>query len=154
VRKVLAAGWIGAFVLAALAYPAAAVFDGMAADEHVLTAFHESKVVVNQAMFELDAPDPKGPDFPRKVMEIYGIPQDKPLRVLFVPEGRFTRPKELPTLRFILVDNVTRLKPLEAQTLYFLAKWVTGGAALGGIALLAVWLFLQRRRPVPAGEGT
>lgn len=80
------------------------------------------------------------------VPEIYGVPGQRQLRVLFVPTDRILRPAEDPSLRLLLIDKQRGENPLQVKTVYFLAWRIMAGlvaAALLGFGLL---LLLQRRR--------
>lgn len=74
------------------------------------------------------------------VAPIYGQPSDRPIRVVFPRADRILVPSEDPTLTLYKIDKRLGENPLQAQTLWFFAKWIAlAGATLalaGGAGLL------------------
>ena len=137
---------IGAFAVAALTYPSLWALERFAVEAWLITPHHPQKVEVNRGLFLLDAPGPSDRDYPRKVMEVYGNPTGEPVRVLFVPRGRFVHPPELPSLTLLTVEKEKGENPLQVQTLRFLSARLAGGASLVGGLLFGLGFLLQRRR--------
>lgn len=147
--KLLRFGWIVSIAAAALTYPTGWVLYNTGTEAQLITPNSPDVVELNQGLFELDPPDAKDPAFAKKVIEIYGNSVDKPMRVLFVPKSRFLHPKEMPSLTLLPVDKQKGENPLQAQTVWFFAKFVVLGACTGGGVLLGVWILLRRRRATP-----
>ena len=135
------AGCALAFAVALLAFPAAWILDRSATEAVPIDPFPPEKVLVNR---ELDAPSKADPDFARKVVALYGNPLGEPMRVLAVPDERFLRPEEMPTLTLLPVDRKRGEEPLQMRTVLFFAKWAAIGGAAAGVGLL---LLCRRRRP-------
>jgi hypothetical protein len=137
----LKVAWMFGFAVVALTYPVAWGMAGASTEAVLITKYDQSKIDVNKAM---DAPEPKDPDFEKKVIALYGIPHEK-LRVLFVPQDRFLRPEELPSVVLLPVDKSKGENPLQVRTVWFFAKWIVSAAGVVSILLLTVWWTLERQ---------
>jgi hypothetical protein len=147
--KLLRLGWILAFSCAALAYPLYGLFSLTAKEVIFVTPFDEKTVRINRGLFKLDTPDRNAPDWKKKVMGIYGLPNDQADRVLFVPESRLTRPAEDPSIVFMTVDKDRGENPWQLKTFLFVAKWGSIATAGAGAALLGIWALLRKKSAPP-----
>jgi hypothetical protein len=145
--KLLRLGWILAFAGALLVYPAVWAAGTTATEAYVIVP-HDPEVV--KANKFLDAPDPKAPDFNRKVMEIYGNPNEHPDTFVFVSRDKFVHPEENPKLT-LLPFRATERQPIQLKTLHFFAKWTVRGAGGVGVVLFLLWCLALRyeRKPEP-----
>lgn len=143
--KLLRLGWILAFAAGALAYPAAWLIGRGAVEVYFVTPYDAKTMEVNRGLFQLDQPDPKAPDYDRKVMGLYGLPNENPDVVVFPPKDRLFQPPEKPSLRLLFVDKDKGENPLQLKTVYFFAKWVLRGALVAGGIFLVLWLRATRR---------
>ncbi len=141
-KTLLKVGWIGAFACGALVYPAAAIIGSGAVEAWRITPHAKETVEVKRA---LEAPAKGEPDFAKKVMQLYGIPSERPILYVFVPKEKFFHPEEMPELTLLPVDTHQKENPFELRKLQFFRPWVTGGAAVTGLVLLGVWALLRRR---------
>ncbi len=148
--NLLRVGWVLAFACTILAYPAVFAVGSTATEAYFITPHDEKRVRINEGLFEMEDHDRNAPDYPRKVMKIYGLPNESPDRVVFVAKGKFLHPKHLPSLTLLPVDKEKGENPLQEKTLYFFAKWIVRGAGAVGIALFAIWcLALRLSKPAP-----
>jgi hypothetical protein len=115
-----------------------------------VTPFEEKQVRINRGMFKLDPPDRNSPDWRKKVMGIYGLPNEQPDVVVFVPSAKITNPPEDPSIAFMLVDKDKGENPWQLKTFLFGAKWGTVAAGATGALLLLAWLALRKRAASPA----
>lgn len=145
-------GWIGAFAFALLVFPAAWLLASGAREVWIINPFSPETVEINKALWELDPPDPKVPDYAMKVIGIYGQPTSEPMEVLFVSEERILHPEEMGSLTLLPVDKDKGENPLQLKTIFFFAPWFCGGASFVGATIFAAWFFLSRRRRSAAGE--
>jgi hypothetical protein len=147
-RTLLFIGWVAAFVLALVTYPAAAALASTAVEAYIIAAKDPSAVEVERAIFE----PPKAPKdskaYRDAVMRIYGSQTDEPTAVLFVPRERFIHPEELPSLTLLPVDKQKGQNPLQVKTVYFFAVRSVAGFAVAGIVLLGLWSVARRRAKV------
>jgi hypothetical protein len=95
-------------------------------------------VEVNRAMWSKGEP----------VAPIYGTPIGKPMRIVFPDMSRLIVPAEDPSLTLYTVDKSKNQNPLQAQTLWFFAKFgMIGSAVLVGAGMLHfVWKRWRKRR--------
>lgn len=147
--KLLKIGWILAAVGAVLMYPLYGLLSLMATEVVFVTPFEEKQVRINRGMFKLDPPDKTSPDWRKKVMGIYGLPNDHPDVVVFVPESKITRPVEDPSIAFMLVDKDKGENPWQLKSFLFVAKWGTIAAAVAAVLLHVLWHFLHKRSRPP-----
>jgi len=141
----LRCGWILAFACALLIYPAVWLAARSSTEAYFIVPFDAKQVELNRF---LDTLDPKDPEFDRKVMRIYGVPNEQPDRVVFVPKERFLHPPEKPSLTLLPVDKEKGENPMQVKTLYFFAKWTVRGAGGVGVVLFLLWcLALRFRQP-------
>jgi hypothetical protein len=150
VAKLLRLGWILAFACAALIYPLYGLLSLMAKEVVFVTPFEDRQVKINRGMFKLDPPEKTSPDWRKKVMGIYGLPNEQPDVVVFVPAGKITNPPEDPSISFMLVDKDKGENPWQLKTFLFVAKWASLGAGLSGVLLLLGWLALRKKAAPPA----
>ena len=68
------------------------------------------------------------------VVALYGIPANDPIRVIFPKASRILIPPEDTRLTLLQVDKQAGENPLQAQTLWFFARWI--GLAGAVVALL------------------
>ncbi len=134
-------GAIAALVATLLAFPAGWLASLAAVEVWIVTPHSPETVGLNQEL--ITAEEAKDP---RRVLEIYGNPVGEPIRVLFVPRDRIVHPKEMPSLAILPVDKTKGENPLQLQTVWFLARWATAGAAVVGFLLVTVLVIAPRRR--------
>jgi hypothetical protein len=152
ITKFLRVGWLLAFACTILAYPAVWGISTTATEAYFITPFDAKRVEINRGMFQLDEPNPASPDYPRKVMAIYGLPNAEPDRVVLVSQEKFLRPPELPSLTLLPVDKAKGENPLQEKTIYFLARWTVRGAGSAGLLLFLLWRVALRARRPPAAS--
>ena len=110
---------------------------------------HAPEIVnVNKEMWLPKKGNASDPNFTREVAELYGNPMSEPVEVLFVPESKLIHPKELPSLTLLPVDKSKSENPLQVQTVYFFAKWITIAAGLVGIIILLTLLTTKKQSQV------
>jgi hypothetical protein len=143
--KWLKAAWIAAVAAALLVMPAAAILASTATEAVMISPHHPSAVEVNRGLWELDRPDPSSADFEKRVIALYGNGSER-VKAVFVPAERFIRPPEKPGLVLLPVDKQKGENPLQAQTVWFVAKWALLGTAWAGVMLCGAWQFLRARQ--------
>lgn len=143
--RLLRLAWILAFAVGAFLFPLYGLLSLTARELVFVTPFEEKQVRINRGMFKMDLPDRKDPEWKRKVMEIYGLPNDRPDVVVFVPASRVTRPPEDRSIAFLTVDKDKGENPWQLKTFFFAAKWGTVAAFAAGLLLLGAWAALRRR---------
>lgn len=148
--RLLKVGWILALAVAALLFPLYGLLALTAKEVVFVTPFEEKQVRINRGMFKLDPPERNSPDWGKKVIGIYGLPNDQPDVVVFVPESRITRPAEDPSISFMLVDKDKGENPWQLKSFRFAAKWGTIAAAAAAVVLHILWHLLRKKRPSPA----
>lgn len=138
-RKLVGLVLILALVVLTAAYPVAVYLDSRATEVQPYRPWDQALVDFNKWQFA------EG-DWEDSVVAIYGAAEGTPLRVLFVDEARLLRPSEDRDLVLLAKQPSEHL--LQAQTVWFFAKWTAAGA-LAVVLLSAAGLFaLRRRRPV------
>lgn len=80
------------------------------------------------------------------VAEVYGVPGERTLRVVFVDPDRVLVPKEDRSLRLLLIDKQHGENPLQAKTLYFVAWRISVGLAIAAALGFGLLLLISRRR--------
>jgi hypothetical protein len=137
-----------ALVLAGLAPAAAWTLDRVYGQTVQPVTRNAPEVVkLNKMLYE---PGPES-----SVAEIYGVPTNQKMRVLFVNDDKIVRPKEDPSLTLLLLDKQKGDNPLQAKTVWFIAWRVLAGFLfLAALALLAsLILSLRRRRSATPPRG-
>lgn len=79
------------------------------------------------------------------VAEIYGVPGERKLRVVFVDEDRIVTPKEDKRLHLLLIDKQKGENPLQVKTLYFVAWRAMAGLLAAALLGLGLFFFLRAR---------
>ncbi len=116
---------------AAVALLVASGLDLMLGKEVLLIAPHSPETVeLNRLLHQPGDP----------AAEIYGNPLSTSVRVILATEERLIRPPEEPALILLPVAKSKGENPLQAQTVWFLTRYVAGGLILLGI----LGLFLPR----------
>ena len=81
------------------------------------------------------------------VAEIYGVPTDQTVKLVFADKDKLIRPIEDPSLVLMPVDKQAGENPLQAKTVWFIAhRAAVGFGAFAVAALLGAFLFNRRRR--------
>jgi hypothetical protein len=80
------------------------------------------------------------------VAEIYGVPGERKLRVIFVSKDLLVTPSEDPKLQLLLINKQEGDNPLQVKTLYFVAWRVTAGLAAVSLLGLVLLMFVSRLR--------
>ncbi len=144
-RKLLQVLWILGFAVTALVYPAAWVIESRSVEVILVSPADPRAWEGNRILFELDENDRTAPDYPKKVVAIYGI-EHETKRFVFLPRDRVFHPPELPTLNLLLQDTNQGEHFVQFQTVAYFAKWAVTGSGLSAIAFLVLWLVLKRRQ--------
>jgi hypothetical protein len=110
---------------------AAVLVWGLGKDVVLITPHDPSSVEVNKALY---VPG-------ESVADIYGIPASRPVRVIAPGSDRLIRPEEDPGLLLMTVDKQAGENPLQAQTVWFFARFAIPPLLLLGI----IGIFLPRR---------
>ncbi|HLY08178.1 MAG TPA: hypothetical protein VKW04_02625 [Planctomycetota bacterium] len=136
-----------AVVVAVLVYPVSRIIAGGAVEAYLIAAKDKSAIEVERQIFE----PPKGVSKDSKayrdaVMSIYGSQTDEPTKVLFVPEEKFLRPPELPSLVLLPIDKEKGENPLQLKTVTFLASRTAMGATIVGAILLVAGALLRKKK--------
>ena len=130
---------LGAAALAVLVWPAAWLLARQAQTVQLIARFDEAVVGVNRFGYE---DEPSG--LPADIISIYGTPFGEPEAVLFVDSGKIVHPVENPELA--LLPKGADENPFKVDSLTFLVRFVSVGAAAAAAALLLLLTFLRRKR--------
>jgi hypothetical protein len=79
------------------------------------------------------------------VAEIYGVPAERPVRVVLPDQQRLIRPEQDPKLLLLQVDKAAGENPLQVKTVWFVALRVALALSVLGIFGLVFLLWLDRR---------
>ena len=102
-------------------------------DVLIISPHDESTVQLNRALYVSGDP----------VADLYGNPLSEPVRVILPAKDHLIRPQEDESLLLLKVDKQKGENPLQAQTVWFFARF-----ALAGLTLLGITgFFLPRRKP-------
>lgn len=77
---------------------------------------------------------------------LYGEPLGPPVRLVLTDQSRLIRPPEQPGLVLMPVDKQLGENPLQAKSVWFIAKWSCLGAGVFALVALGLWGVLLRRR--------
>ena len=80
------------------------------------------------------------------VAEVYGVPGERKLRVVFVDSDRVLVPPEDRSLRLLLIDKQHGDNPLQVKTLYFVAWRLSVGLVIAAALGFGLLLLIRRRR--------
>ena len=142
VQRLLKYGVAAALAVAVLAFPAAWLLATQTLTVQYIAATDEAVVEANRFLYE---EEPSGAD--ADIVAIYGTASGTPEEVLFVDESALIHPAENPNLA--LLRKGADENPLQVQTVWVLARFVTLGA-LAVFALGFLALVLLRRRSTAA----
>ncbi len=131
---------IGGFGGAVLALALAVLLDFGFGEDLLMVSPHEPGTVEVNRMLYLEG-DP--------VSELYGNPLEKPVRLIGPDPARMIRPEEDGNLVLFTVNKQQGENPLQARTVWLLAKAAMLGFGLLGLAGLA--LPRNRSMPMPVG---
>ncbi|HEX7898749.1 MAG TPA: hypothetical protein VF950_13380 [Planctomycetota bacterium] len=155
-KKILLPGLgIGAIVTGLLVVPlVAAALKSGAVEVYQLTPHDKDTVEVNKFMFDTK---PEDPDYDRKLMEIYGLPNQNKDVLILIDKSKLVYPagknadgsEKRPDLAFYPVEK----PPLQAKTVDFFAPLVRIGALTVGALFLVLWYVLKLRRKKAAAAG-
>ena len=136
--KILA--WLalaGGAGVAVLAPAAAAVMSSAWGRDVILIAPHAPEAVeINKLSWSKGDPVPP----------IYGIPTGGVTRIVFAKADRVVVPSEDPSITLYRVDKQAGDNPLQAQTLWFFAKWFAIGGGSAAVVGLGLVMWLRTRR--------
>ena len=104
-------------------------------DLRIITPAAPEVVMLNRELWE------RG----ESVAEIYGIPQEELIRVLFIDERKLITPQEDPSLALLAVDKQAGENPLQIKTLWFVAQRGSIGLLFAGGGDLGLAAILRRR---------
>lgn len=163
-RKILLPGLgIGAIVTGLVVVPlVASLLKSGAVTVYQLTPHAPDVVVVNRDLWNFDPPNPATTkDYDRKLMEIYGIPNENKDVLVLVDKNKLVYPagknadgtEKRPDLVFLPVDKQKGENPLELKTVEFAAPWVRLGAVIVGATFLGLHFLIKKirsRRPSTA----
>lgn len=143
-RWLLRAGVVVAAVVVASAYALAFAADRFFGADYWLVERQtdEAVVALQKSQWTQDHPDGSGGD--RDVAEIYGSPLSQE-RVLFASGDRVLRPEERPGLPLLMVSKASE-NPLQAKSVYLVARYATVAAAVAGLLGLGALRLLRPRR--------
>ncbi|MDX2177764.1 MAG: hypothetical protein SF028_14980 [Candidatus Sumerlaeia bacterium] len=133
--------FVGAGLAGALAVAIAARLVAASAGRDAVRVFpfeDPSIVELNKSLYSPGDPVPA----------IYGQPVPEPVRVLFLPEERFIRPSEDPSLLLLPVKHGETGYALQDKTFLLFANAASLG--LAGAGLLALLIPRRRRAPNPS----
>lgn len=138
-RTLLKWGGAAALVALVLIWPTAWALDRFAGRDVTIITPHAPEIVtVNQQLWI------EGDD----VAEIYGVPTEQIVRVLFADTSEIVVPKENPSQILLAVDKQAGENPLQARTVWFVAKRAGLGFGVAGVLALGVAGLLTRRARV------
>ena len=132
-------GGIGAVVLAVSSLISALVIDRGFGEEVLFIAPKSPEVVaLDRELWEPGQP----------VAEIYGVPADRPARIVRTTSSRVIRPEEDRSLLLLQVDRASDDNPLQIKTVWFFTARLAVGLTVAGFLALgaAVWLVRRRAR--------
>ncbi len=150
-NKLLRIGGILALVFAAAVYPVIGGIASGAVEAYLIPAKDPALVEQEKILFDPAGMDRKSPQYRKAVISLYGLPTDETTALVFVPAEKYVRPSELPEITILPIDKEKGENPMQVKTLWFFAKYLAGGAALTGVALLGLsTLFAKKKSPAPA----
>src|SRR5436190_195621 len=130
---------IGGAVMGVLPLPLAALISGVwGRDVVLISPASELEVIDNKDSWKKGEP----------VAKIYGH-DNGPARVIFAKKENLIIPDEDKSLTLLKVNKQKSENPLQAQTLWFLAKWLTIGGFAAHFAGLIFRAILRKRAAPP-----
>ncbi len=123
---------------AVLVWPLAWALDAQAETYQLIAPFDAPVVEANRSIF-----DPADAQDAREVASIYGTPFGEPRRILFADAAQVIVPEENRDLR--LLKKAGDENPLQATTVWFVARMASLGAGAAALALGLLAAFLRRR---------
>jgi len=137
-RILLKVALVAAVVLAAATPVAAWVLDTVYAREVLIITPHDPRqVALNRQLWVEGDPVP----------DVYGVPTNEPVRVLFPDPARLIRPAEAATgMTLLAVDKQAGENPLQVRSVWFIAWRAAAGFALGALMALGLLVWNSRRR--------
>ena len=138
---------ITAVALAVLIWPTSWLLAGQAKTVQLIAPFDEAVVDVNRFEYE---DEPSGED--ADVIAIYGTPFGEPEAVLFVDAEKIMHPIEKPALA--LLPKAADENPFKVDSLSFLARFISLGAAVAALGSFLLFAYLRRRRGAVRGART
>ena len=140
-QRLLKFGALMAVAAAVLVWPIQALLASQAETIWFVQRLDDAAIDVNRQLF--DAEGLTGTELRREVMAIYSSRSgDEPERALFLDQARVIRPEEVAGLALY---DIRAGKPLQAQTVAWVARMTSLGAAATALALFALLWFLRRR---------
>lgn len=151
---------LGAWVTAALLGPIAAGITSGATEVLFLTPHKPEVVSVNKDLWDFDPPDPKTPNYDRKLIEVYGLVGSTKEKVVGLDRSKLLFPagknkdgtEKRPDLFVLPVDKEKGENPLQAKTVEFVAHLLRGGAVIVGAGFLILWALGILSAPAAAGR--
>lgn len=112
-RRISRIGLWGGAALAALAPAIGAILSTVGGRDVILISPHDPSIVeMNRLLWT------RG----EKVPDLYGVPSDRAVRILFPKKSSLIVPEEDPSLALLKVDKQAGENPLQARTLWFGVK--------------------------------
>lgn len=151
-KKILLPGLgIGAILTGLVGVPlAAGAIRSTAVEVYQLTPHAPDVVSVNLDLWNFDNPDPaKTPNYDRKLMGNYGLPNENKDVLVLVDKSKLVYPAgkdKRPDLVFLPVDKQKGENPLELKTVDFVAPLVRIGALIVGALFLGLHFILKKIR--------
>lgn len=109
----------------------------LAQDVLVITPHAPEQVTMNRQLWVEGDPVP----------DVYGVPTNEPVRVLFPDPAKLIRPPESSTgVALLAVDKQAGENPLQVRSLWFIAWRATAGFGLAALLAAAVLAGFGRRR--------
>jgi hypothetical protein len=109
----------------------------LAQDVLIITPHAPEQVAMNRQLWIEGDPVP----------DIYGVPTNEPVRVLFPDPAKLIRPPESSTgVALLAVDKQTGENPLQVRSLWFIAWRAAAGFGLAALLAAALLAWIGRRR--------
>lgn len=146
-------GAVAAVCAAVVAVLGAAIVDRLFATEVLfISPKPDDLVQLDRALWQPGQP----------VAPIYGVPAERPSRVVGVDSDALIRPAEDPSLLLLKVDRQRGDQPLQTKTVWFVVNRAAAGLVLVGLLGLAALWWLRRpgaswtapRSPGPASRSS
>ncbi|MDX9723527.1 MAG: hypothetical protein RBU37_22455 [Myxococcota bacterium] len=137
IRALLFSLFALSLLVALAAFPTAYLIDQGAVQAQPVRLWDQPLIDFNKWQFE------EG-DWDEAIVSIYGAPEGEPLRLVFVDEAKLLRPAEDPSL--VLLPKAEGEHFLQAQTLFFFARYATLAAGVAALLFGGGFFVLRRRR--------
>jgi len=134
-KKLLKFSAVSSLVLLALVLGSALFVDQALSTEVQFITPNEPEVVELEKMMWVPG-DP--------VAQIYGVPTDRPSKVVFADKSKLIVPEEDDELLLLPVDKQAGENPLQTKTVWFIAQWAALALILASAVSFAGTFFYRR----------